>query len=345
MPNKSIYDVYFGAGKAAGEYESSLQKVSDVWGDIGQSQKMGALKTQRRERGLDAILAATELTSQVAGGLERRKEFKSALSRVGGSMGEGIVGQKVGKGGEDWGDISHFEKLFQKPQWKFGDTATMGREDISIASDMLKYGGKPDYARFKPKSAAEEVNLQGQSDRKAHYQSESDRFSSMKEDSDKMESEFERRKARGGKFYGERTGFDIGDIVGEKSIFAAGKQKLSSAFSPKKPSQVGGSPKTDDLAEKQKSVHEQNKQRREAEKLRKSKASERKEPAREGLTQQIENVADMVTKIDTGKDVSATAATVISPIKKRGTGSYLDELMGLGGSMYDIATGMFGGDG
>ena len=231
MPNKSIYDVYFGAGKAAGEYESSLQKVSDVWGDIGQSQKMGALKTQRRERGLDAILAATELTSQVAGGLERRKEFKSALSRVGGSMGEGIVGQKVGKGGEDWGDISPFAKLFQKPQWKFGDTATMGREDISIASDMLKYGGKPDYARFKPKSAAEEVNLQGQSDRKAHYQSESDRFSSMKEDSDKMESEFERRKARGGKFYGERTGFDIGDIVGEKSIFAAGKRKLSSILS------------------------------------------------------------------------------------------------------------------
>ena len=195
MPNKSIYDVYFGAGKSAGEYESSLRGVSDVWGDIEQSQKMGALKTQRRERGLDTILAATELTSQVAGGLEKRKEFKTALARVGGSMGEGIVGQKVGKGGEAWGDISPFKKLFQKPQWQFGDTATMGREDISIASDMLKYGGKPDYTRFKPKSAAEEVDLQGESARKAHYQSESDRFAGMKADSDKMEAEFERRKS------------------------------------------------------------------------------------------------------------------------------------------------------
>ena len=195
MPNKSIYDVYFGAGKSAGEYESSLRGVSDVWGDIEQSQKMGALKTQRRERGLDTLLAGTELISQVAGGLESKKEFKSALARVGGSMGEGIVGQKVGKGGEDWGGISPFKKLFQKPQWKFGDTATMGREDISIASDMLKYGGKPDYTRFKPKSAAEEVDLQGESARKAHYQSESDRFESMKADSDKMEAEFERRKS------------------------------------------------------------------------------------------------------------------------------------------------------
>ena len=342
MPNKSIYDVYFGAGEAAGEYESSLRGVSDVWGDIEQSQKMGALKTQRRERGLDTLLAGTELISQVAGGLESKKEFKSALARVGGSMGEDIVGQKVGKGGEAWGDISGFKRLFQKPQWQFGDTATMGREDISIASEMIKYGGKPDYTRFKPKSAAEEVNLQGESARKAHYQSESDRFASMEADSAKMESEFERRKARGGKFYGERTGFDIGDIFGEKSIFAAGKQKLSSAFSPKKPSQVGGAPKTDDLAEKQKSVHEQNKQRREAEKLRKAKASERKEPAREGLTQQAENVADVVTKIDRGKDVSATAAPVISPIEKIGSGSYLDQLMGFGGSMYDIATGALG---
>ena len=113
MPNKSIYDVYFGAGKAAGEYESSLRGVSDVWGDIEQSQKLGALKTQRRERGLDTLLAGTELISQVAGGLESRKEFKSALARVGGSMGEGIVGQKVGKGGQSWGELNPLEKLFQ----------------------------------------------------------------------------------------------------------------------------------------------------------------------------------------------------------------------------------------
>jgi len=334
MPSKSIYDVYFGAGEAAGEYESSLRGASDVWGDIEQSQKMGALKTQRRERGLDTILAATELTSQVAGGLEKRKEFKSALARVGGSMGEGIVGQKVGKGGEDWGEISGFKKLFQKPQWKFGDTATMGREDISIASDMLKYGGSPDYTRFKPKSAAEEVNLQGQADRKAHYQSESDRFAGMEADSAKMEAEFAKREASGGKFYGEKTGFDIGDIVGGKSIFAAGKQKLSSA--------LGGDPKTDDLADKQKSVHEANKIRREKEKLRKSKAAEQKEldkPAPQGLEKQIEAAASLVTKTDTGKDVSATADPVISPIKKIGSGNLIDRTTGLMGSMWDLISG------
>ena len=217
MPSKSIYDVYFGAGKAAGEYESSLYKVSDVWGDIEQSQKMGALQTQQRERNLDAILAATELTSQVAGGLEAKKEFQSALGRVGGSIGEGVVGEKVGKGGKAWEDISRFERLFQKPQWQFGDTATMGREDIMIASEMLKYGGKPTYDRFKPKSAAEEVDLQGD-------------------------------------FYGKKKGFDVGDIIGEKSVFAAGKQKLSSILSPEEPSQVGGAPKSDKVAESQESA-------------------------------------------------------------------------------------------
>ena len=79
----------------------------------------------------------------------------------------------------------------------------MSKSDISIAGEMIKYGGTPKYDRFKfkPDNAADEAGL-----------SES---------------------AKGGKFYGERKGFDIGDIVGEKSIFAAGEEKLSNLLSKK----------------------------------------------------------------------------------------------------------------
>ena len=140
MPNKSIYDVYFGAGKSGGEYEASLQGVGDVWSDIESSRAMTATKGERRERTLDTILAATELTSQVAGGFEARKEFKSSLEQVGANIDKGAA-VKVGKGGQAWSELNPLEKLFQRPEYKFGDNIQMSRADITTAGQMLQLGG------------------------------------------------------------------------------------------------------------------------------------------------------------------------------------------------------------
>ena len=156
MAKKSIYDVAFAAGKTGGEYEASLGEVGDVWSDIESSRAMTAQRGERRGRTLDTILAATELTGQVAGGFEARREFQSSLKQVGADIGEG-AGVKMGKGGKKWEDVSGLGKLFQKPTYKFGEGVQMSKADITTAGEMLKYGGTPDYTRFKPESMAAEV--------------------------------------------------------------------------------------------------------------------------------------------------------------------------------------------
>ena len=206
MAKKSIYETSFAAGHTGGLYEAELQGVGDVWSDIEASQSMTALKGERRGAKLDTILSGLELTSQVAGGLQARGEFQGSLKTVAGDIDPSgdTSFEKVKVGG--------LKKLFQEPSYKIGDKV-MSKSDISIAGEMIKYGGTPKYDRFKfkPDNAAQELV-----------------------DNDQLSSKSVKSDDVGGKFYGERKGFDIGDIVGEKSIFAAGKQKLSSVLSSSK---------------------------------------------------------------------------------------------------------------
>jgi len=208
VAKKSIYETSFAAGHTGGLYEAELQGVGDVWSDIEASQSMTALKGERRGAKLDTILSGLELTSQVAGGLQARGEFQGSLKTVAGDIDPSgdTSFEKVKVGG--------LKKLFQEPSYKIGDKV-MSKSDISIAGEMIKYGGTPKYDRFKfkPDNAAQELV-----------------------DNDQLSSKSVKSDDVGGKFYGERKGFDIGDIVGEKSIFAAGKQKLSSVLSSSKKS-------------------------------------------------------------------------------------------------------------
>ena len=212
VANNSLYDVYFGAGQSAGKYEAQKQEVGDVWSDIDYSKQLTAQKGARRERTLDTILAATEMVSKVGEGMKAKQEWEGHLGRVEGKLGEG---QRVGRSGKAWEDTSFMEKLFSGKQYKFGSgesARVMGRSDITVAGSTLQYGGEVSWDRFKPPSAAAEVGLSN----KATQPKSGD---------------------VGGKFYGERKGFDLGDIIGEKSIpsaiFGAGKERLSSIFSRK----------------------------------------------------------------------------------------------------------------
>ena len=182
MPNgNSIYDVYFGAGEAAGEYESSLRDIEDVWGDIAHKREKFAWETETRETNIDTLMSAVELGGELYGGYEAKEKFK--ISKTGvqklaakkayeksikGVEGATLWGDldditrqefiekftptKIGEGGELWSDVGGFKKMFQKPQWKFGEgkeSYTLGKEDVSILSQAAKYGYKPDMDIFR----------------------------------------------------------------------------------------------------------------------------------------------------------------------------------------------------
>ena len=188
VANKSLYDVYFGAGQSAGKYEAQKQEVGDVWSDIDYSKQLTAQKGAQRERTLDTILAATELVSTVGQGMEAKKEWEGHLGRVEGELGEG---QRVGRSGKAWEDTSFMEKLFSGKQYKFGSgesARVMGKSDITVAGSTLQYGGKVSWDRFKPPSAAAEAGLSDQASGKSVFAAGKEKLSSILSPSDELKT-------------------------------------------------------------------------------------------------------------------------------------------------------------
>ena len=137
MPKgKSIYATYFEAGASTGKYESSLQRVADVWTKIDFSKEKSAWKDEKRERLLDTILAGTELVSTIGGGMGGFKEGSSALSAETGSD-----PVKIGRGGKEWGELSDWDRLWQSPRYQFGDDLIMSKSQIrEYGRDVKDYG-------------------------------------------------------------------------------------------------------------------------------------------------------------------------------------------------------------
>ena len=161
MPKgKSVYDTYFEAGASMGDYSSSLQKVADVWSNVDFSREKSAWETERRERNLDALLAATELVATVGGSRIGFKEGSSAIqmkqaeSGYSGELdweefkttekGKEHIGlyspQKIGRGGEPW-EKGKFENLWQSPRYQFGEDVVMSKSQIrEYGRDVKDYG-------------------------------------------------------------------------------------------------------------------------------------------------------------------------------------------------------------
>ncbi len=137
MPKgKSIYATYFESGASTGKYESSLQRVADVWTKIDFSKEKSAWKDEKRERLLDTILAGTELVSTIGGGMGGFKEGSSALSAETGSD-----PVKIGRGGKEWGELSDWDRLWQSPRYQFGDDLIMSKSQIrEYGRDVKDYG-------------------------------------------------------------------------------------------------------------------------------------------------------------------------------------------------------------
>jgi len=245
MPNgDSLFSTFAAAGKAEGVEEAAGINVQAIKDAMASETEKLEWQQQKRDESIDLFSTALDTTSTLYEGHLAKQEFgtyqkgiqeKFAKEKFGKEYTpeqlETLSPTKLTGKGTKWDDASWGERMVSKytggTQWRFGEgegSYKMGKSDIMFAGEASKYGLKTDLSMYK------EAEGEG---RKAYYQSESDRFKSMKVDSDKMEAEFKRRKAMGGKFYGEKTGVDIGDIVGEKSIFAAGEEKLSNLLSKK----------------------------------------------------------------------------------------------------------------
>jgi hypothetical protein len=161
MPNgQSAYSVYRRAGRAKGEYRSSLQGLEDIATRREFQRERGAIRTERRERTLDTLMSAVELGSTLYGGYLDKQEFESSLKGVESDIfGKGTdkSAVKVGKGGKPWKETTLWEQMFSEPQYKFGEDIQMTKADVQMTSQMYKYGVDPDYSKFKPTLAAEEV--------------------------------------------------------------------------------------------------------------------------------------------------------------------------------------------
>ena len=77
MPNgQSSYSAYRRAGRAKGEYRSSLQGLEDIASKREFQRERGAIRTERRERTLDTLMSAVELGSTLYGGYLDKQEFR-----------------------------------------------------------------------------------------------------------------------------------------------------------------------------------------------------------------------------------------------------------------------------
>jgi hypothetical protein len=161
MPKgKSIYATYFESGASTGKYESSLQRVADVWTKIDFSKEKSEWKDEKRERLLDTILAGTELASTIGGSMTGFKEGSSAIqmkqaeSGYSGDLdweefkttekGKEHIGlyspQKIGRGGEPW-EKGKIENLWQSPRYQFGEDVVMSKSQIrEYGRDVKDYG-------------------------------------------------------------------------------------------------------------------------------------------------------------------------------------------------------------
>jgi hypothetical protein len=141
MPeDKSIYDVYRGAGKAAGEYQASLYGIEDVWSGIESAREKAKWKLGQTERTIDTISAGLELVSEVYGGYKAKQEFEGYLGDVSeAKLGARGAYEKVGAEGKAWGEMSMWERMWQTPEYKFGEEI-LGSGDITVMAQMAKYG-------------------------------------------------------------------------------------------------------------------------------------------------------------------------------------------------------------
>ena len=211
MPNgDSLFSTSFAAGKSVGEIEAEKINVQAFKDTItSETEKMG-FRQEKISEGIDLFATAVDTASTLYEGHVASKEIgtfqkgiqqRAAKEQFGKEYTpeqlETLSPKKLGLWGTEWGDASKFEKAVSYAtggsKWRFGE----GEGAYTMGKSDIKFVGEA-----------------------AKYG---------------VKTDLSMYKEAGGdtKFYGEKRGPDWGDVVGEKSVFAAGQEKLSSILSEK----------------------------------------------------------------------------------------------------------------
>ena len=138
MPNSnSIYDVYFGAGEAMGEYEASLRSIEDVWSGIEYSEERTAQRQERAGGRFEDLLSVVELRGELYGGREARKEFEESIPGVQKfiakeSYEKSIKGKAEAIGWEDLGEESRAKLMRSMLLFKLVKVVNYGRSLLEV---------------------------------------------------------------------------------------------------------------------------------------------------------------------------------------------------------------------
>ena len=211
MPNgDSLFSTSFAAGKAEGLIEAEKINVQAFKDTITSETEKLEFRQQKREEGIDLFATAVDtasslyeghVASEELGTFQKGIQQRAAKEQFGKEYTpeqlETLSPTKLGLWGSEWGKASKFEKAVSYAtggsKWRFGE----GEGAYTMGKSDIKFVGEA-----------------------AKYG---------------VKTDLSMYKEAGGdtKFYGEKRGPDWGDVVGEKSVFAAGHEKLSNILSDK----------------------------------------------------------------------------------------------------------------
>ena len=203
MPNgKSLYSTFAAASAAEGKVQAAETAVKSI-GDLmkGELQIMDWGQGQAQKL-IGTVSEGISLASTLYGGWEAKQEFETAKTGVQSQIAresytgedyESFIGTTEGK--------KYLESFAPEKTW------------------TLKGGTKYVFGEGEDRHSLGKGTISGIGEG-AKYGVKAD-LSMYKEAAGDIP------------FYGEKRGLDLGDVVGEKSIFAAGKEKLSNILSKK----------------------------------------------------------------------------------------------------------------
>ena len=190
MPEKSIYDVAFGAGAETGKYGAELLKTEDIWERMAHKEKATDWKIEQETSMANVAMDTLGLASEVYGGFAAKKEFEGVLADTSARAGEAAYTKGAKDTDVKWSELDPskqaewtgkfepeqkeqkwYESLFGKEaEYKFGESDYFKQSSISAShalSEATSLEGLINAEDFKPKTMADDVGLSKESKMKA----------------------------------------------------------------------------------------------------------------------------------------------------------------------------------
>ena len=179
MPEKSIYDVAFGAGAETGKYGAELLKTEDIWERMAHKEKATDWKIEQETSMANVAMDTLGLASEVYGGFAAKKEFEGVLADTSARAGEAAYTKGAKDTDVKWSELDPskqaewtakftpekkeqkwYNALFgEEEEYKFGESDYFKKSDITAAqglSEVKSLEGLLDLGDLSKKSMAED---------------------------------------------------------------------------------------------------------------------------------------------------------------------------------------------